>query len=478
MNLEWLRVTVVALDHFFLAYFLLVNGFYTTLLLMSRPELWEVVFFTSDADNKRLYHTRVLPGVTMVVPAFNEEATIRNAVEAMLNLKYPTLEVIVINDGSQDNTLQVLKDAFDLFEMPPVVRRQLPFAEVRGLYQSATHPFLTVLDKENGGKADALNAGLCLARTPLVCCLDGDTLIEPDALLKMVRPYMTKSHVIAVGGTIRIANGSVVKEGRVVKPGLVARPLVAIQVVEYLRAFMFGRLGLNRLGGNMVISGAFGLFDRKVMVAAGGYAHGTVGEDMEVVVRLHRYAREQKMPYRVDFVPDPVAWTEAPATLRQLGRQRDRWHRGLFQTVLKHKVMFFNPRYGMAGLVGFPYIVLIELMAPLVEMFGYVGFTVGLWMGWIHWLVAVLFLMAAWGLGAGLSMFAIFLEEASFQRYPRLRQVFWLMFMSLVEQFGFRQMTVYWRIRGLVNHLRGYKGWGKMIRQGFEPATTPKPPAG
>jgi cellulose synthase/poly-beta-1,6-N-acetylglucosamine synthase-like glycosyltransferase len=279
------------------------------------------------------------------------------------------------------------------------------------------------------------------------------------------------SQVLAAGGTIRIVNNSEVRNGRVVRPQVSRRPLVGLQMVEYLRAFLFGRLGWNRLGGNLIISGAFGLFRREAMIAAGGYAHDTVGEDMELVLRLRMQGYDQKGPHRVDFIPDPVAWTEAPESLRVLGRQRDRWHRGLADAMWRHRHLLWNPRYGAMGLVVYPYFFWAELLAPLVESLGLVGLVAGLTIGALNVPFAVLFFLVAYGLGMVPTVFTLVLEELSFHRYEGLRDRLLLLGWALLENFGYRQLTVFWRLRGLVKFLRGRTEWGAMERRGFHQAS-------
>jgi cellulose synthase/poly-beta-1,6-N-acetylglucosamine synthase-like glycosyltransferase len=327
-----------------------------------------------------------------------------------------------------------------------------------------------VVDKENGGKADALNAALNLSTGELVCAMDADTLIEPDALQRMVRPFLYSDDVVAAGGTIRIVNASDVRGGRVVRTRTPRDPIPGIQVVEYLRAFLFGRLGWNRLGGTLIISGAFGLFRRDAVVAAGGYVHDTVGEDMELVLRLRRRGYEGHGSSRVAFIPDPVAWTEAPETLRVLGRQRDRWQRGLADVLWRHRRVLLNPRYGAMGLVAYPYFVFVELFAPVVEAIGIAGLLLGLSLGAVDTSFAIMFFLAAYGLGAVLTVLTLALEEASFHRYDRFVDRVLLIGWALVENLGYRQLTVVWRLQGLYRYLRGRTDWGKMERKGFAPA--------
>jgi cellulose synthase/poly-beta-1,6-N-acetylglucosamine synthase-like glycosyltransferase len=427
-----------------------------------------------------LLSSKVTPTISILAPAYNEEATIEASLRALLALQYPRLEVIVISDGSKDQTVKVLIDRFDLVPVERIYQQRIKTKPVRALYRSVTYPGLVVVDKENGGKADALNVGLSFARNELVCAMDADTLIEGDGLQRMIRPFLHSLDVVATGGTIRVVNGSEVRFGRVLKTRVPDQLLAGFQVVEYLRAFLFGRLGWNRLGGNLIISGAFGLFRRESVLAAGGYLHDTVGEDMELVLRLRRLSHERGGPGRIAFVPDPVAWTEVPESPKVLGRQRDRWHRGLADAMWRHRRMFLNPRYGVTGLFVFPCYVVIELLAPIVEAAGLIAIATSIFLHTINVQFALLFYLTAYGLGTALTAFTLVLEDLSFHRYETFRDRRLLFWWALLENVGYRQLTVYWRLRGLWKFLRGRKEWGAMQRKGFEqplsaaPANQPK----
>jgi cellulose synthase/poly-beta-1,6-N-acetylglucosamine synthase-like glycosyltransferase len=422
-----------------------------------------------------LLSSTLSPTISILAPAFNEESTIEASLRALLALQYPGLEVIVISDGSKDRTVEVLIESFALVPVKTIYEMRIKTKQVRTLYRSSTYPALVVVDKENGGKADALNVGLSFAKGELVCAMDADTLIEADGLQRMVRPFLYATDVVATGGTIRVVNGSEVKFGRVVKTHVPTNALAGIQVVEYLRAFLFGRLGWNRLGGNIIISGAFGLFRRESVVSAGGYLHDTVGEDMELVLRLKRLSYERGGPGKIAFVPDPVAWTEVPESLKVLGRQRDRWHRGLADVLWRHRRMLLNPRYGATGLVVFPYYTFVELLAPVIEAVGLISLVVGLIFHIVDWNFAALFYLTAYGLGTALTAFTLILEDLSFHRYETFRDRALLFWWALMENLGYRQITVYWRLRGLWKFLRGKKDWGVMERKGFTPLAARSP---
>ncbi|HUQ99331.1 MAG TPA: glycosyltransferase [Gemmatimonadaceae bacterium] len=456
-----------------LAYFLGINVWYLVLLLSAYVEMRRHLNLIADESRHLLLSSTLSPTISILAPAFNEEATIAASLRALLSLKYPRLETIVINDGSKDDTMKVLIDKFDLVAVKTIYEQRIRTKPVRTLYRSSTQAGLVVVDKENGGKADALNVGLSFAQGELVCAMDADTIIEGDGLQRMVRPFLHSTDVVATGGTIRVVNGSLVKFGQVLETRVPGNPLAGLQVVEYLRAFLFGRLGWNRLGGNIIISGAFGLFRRESVMAAGGYLHDTVGEDMELVLRLKRLSYERGGPGKIDFVPDPVAWTEVPETLRVLGRQRDRWHRGLADVLWRHRAMFFNPRYGVTGMFVFPYYVFVELLAPVIEVVGLVSLAIGLIFGAVDWGFAGLFYLTAYGLGTAFTSFTLILEDMSFHRYETFRDRALLFWWTLMENFGYRQLNVYWRLRGLWKFLRGRKDWGAMERKGFSPLVAP-----
>lgn len=464
---EIASLVLVRAEWAILAYFLLVNGWYALLLASAGVEMREHVLLSRGRARWRLMGSRVVPSISMLAPAYDEGATVAESVRALLALYYPNLEVVVVNDGSRDDTMRVLVETFDLSPIHPIYQKRIPSREVVGLYRSRLHPNLVVIDKVNGGKADALNAGLNFATGELVCAIDADTLIEPDALQRMVRPFLERDDVVAAGGTIRIANGSLVESGRVARTRAPRGLLPGVQVVEYLRAFLFGRLGWNRLGGNLIISGAFGLFRRASMIAAGGYEHATVGEDMELALRLRRMGYEEKGPHAIAFVPDPVAWTEAPETARVLGRQRDRWHRGLADVLWRHRRVMLNPRYGAMGMVVFPYFVVVELLAPVIEMLGLMGLVAGLALGAMDLPFAALFFLVAYGLGTVLTVMTLAMEEVTFHRYDRFADRALLVAWALVENLGFRQLTVVWRLKGIWSFLRGSRAWGSMERRGF-----------
>jgi cellulose synthase/poly-beta-1,6-N-acetylglucosamine synthase-like glycosyltransferase len=465
---EWGLEAAVAYNHLVLLYFLAINTHYLLLMLVGFRETRRALRESHWRDLRRLMRSPLTPPISLLVPAHNEEVNIAESVRSLLMLNYPEFEVIVVNDGSTDGTLRVLVERFGLRAVPRSFEYAVPCRPIRAVYESAEVPNLVVVDKENGGKADALNAGLNLALYPLFCAIDADSVLEADALLRVVRPFVEDPGVtVATGGVIRIANGCEVRAGRVVAVHPPRRFLPLVQTVEYLRSFLFGRMGWSALNGLLIISGAFGLFDKRAAILAGGYAPDTVGEDMELVVRMHRRLAERGIPYRVRFVPDPVCWTEVPERLRVLRRQRTRWHRGLIDTLWRHRAMLGRRRYGAAGLVAMPAFLLFEMLGPVVELSGYLVVPASALLGILDAGFLLIFLTLAVLYGILLSVSAVLLEDMAYRRYPRLRDLVLLVLVGVAENLGYRQLTAWWRTRAFWEYWRGDLGWGRMERQGI-----------
>ena len=424
----------------------------------------------SSIELWRRYGDLALP-VSVIAPAYNEELSIVESVKALLALEYPEHEVIVVNDGSGDDTLGALIRGF---EMEPYERAQIARLQktaIKGTYRSRRYPNLMVVDKENGRKADAANAGIGFARTPLVCIIDADSIIEPDGLLRAAEPFMhDDGRLMAVGGTIRVANGCEIEGGSLRQIG-VARELVPrFQVVEYLRAFLAHRVANAHTNTLMLISGAFGMFRRDALIEIGGYRHDTVGEDLELVVRIHRHMREQKRDYAISFVPDIVCWTEAPANLAGLKGQRSRWQQGALETLQRHRRMIFNPRYGRIGMVAMPQIILEDVIGPPAEVIGYLVIPAAILVGILDPMMALAFFGVSVLLGMGLSLGSLALEEAQLRRTPSASDLARIGEAALLESFGFRQMNLLYRLRGIRSFFKGSTKWEAVPRAGFTSA--------
>jgi cellulose synthase/poly-beta-1,6-N-acetylglucosamine synthase-like glycosyltransferase len=461
-----------AADWTVLAYFIALNSSYLGLILLASAEFAQHLRRQSFAGSDDMFRSPLTLPVSVIVPAHNEGPGIVAAVQAMTALRYPRYEIIVVDDGSTDDTFERLRARFDLREVPRVVPADIPYASHVLSVHVAHGDFgaLTVVRKTNGGKSDALNVGINLARHPLICMVDADSVLDPDALLSVAKPFGDDPlRVAACGGVVRIANGCRIVGGRVVDVRMPRTWLVRIQVVEYLRAFLMSRTGWSRIGGLVVISGAFGVFRRDLVVRIGGMATDTIGEDAELVVRLHHYLRDRGEDYRVIFVAEPVSWSEAPSSLRVLGHQRRRWHRGIAEILSKHRHMIGNPRYGRIGLLALPYYVLFELLAPFIELAALVLLPLGLWAGAVDLAFAWRFALVAYGYGLLVSLVALLIEEVSFHRYPRWTDMLRGVAAAILENFGYRQILAVWQVAGAVAAWHGKQAvWGTMTRTGFD----------
>lgn len=343
------------------------------------------------------------PVFSLLAPAYNEGMTIVENVRSLLSLYYHNLEIIIINDGSKDDSIQKLIDAYDLEPVSYYIQGKIETNKVKGVYKSRNLAFkkLIVVDKENGGKADALNVGINFSSGQYLVCIDVDCILEQDAILKLAKPFLeeTDKKIIACGGVIRLANNCTIEDGKVVNVRMPKTLLGRTQALEYIRAFVLGRMAWSRASGLILISGAFGVFDRKTVVACGGYDRNTVGEDMELVVRMRRYMEERNEPYEVLTIPDPLCWTEVPETKEILKKQRNRWMRGTMETLWKHRDMMLNPKYKKLGMISLPYWGIFEFLGPFVEFAGYSLLVVLFFLGYVNWpFILVLFFL---GLSTG-----------------------------------------------------------------------------
>ena len=467
---------ITRFNWFVLFYFLVLNTTYLFLFIVSLREVLVFVHRTFFSDYRQIMQSDLTWPISVLVPAFNEEKTIVETVKSLQMVNYGEFEIIVVNDGSTDGTLKRLIDHFELRRVDKVYRRAISTAEVRGIYGSLESPILIVIDKVKAGKADALNAGINLSKYPLFCSVDADSIIEDNALLRVVKPFMEMpEETIAVGGIVRIANGCRVKDGRVSDVLLPRRPIVIFQVVEYLRAFLTGRVGWSAMQSLLSISGAFGLYKRQEVIEVGGYDHDTDTEDLELVVRLHEHMRRKRRKYRIVFVPDPVCWTEVPSSWKVLRRQRHRWHRGLLQSIWRHKRMFLNPRYGVLGMIAIPYFVIFEMFGPFIEVLGYTVAILSWALGILNWTFFLLFLVVAVLYGIFLSLAAILLEEISFRRYPAWEDLIKLLVFGVLENLWYRQLLAVFKVKAFWDFVTRTRKWGEMDRSGFRTASTQSP---
>lgn len=455
-----------------LAYAVTIMSSYLILAYLSTKELRSYQKKNSFVNYEVLLSSEFAPALSLIAPAYNEGMTIEENVRSLLSLNYNNYQVIIVNDGSKDNSMEILIKNYDLEPIAFDINTKVETKKIKAVYASKNASFkkLVVVDKENGGKADALNVGLNIAKNPYVVCIDVDCILDKDALLKLAKPFL-ESHgkrVIATGGVVRIANQCVIKDGRLVEINIPEKMLPRIQVLEYLRAFLLGRMAWERLDGLLLISGAFGAFDKEIALLAGGYDTKTVGEDMELVVRMRRYMLENKLPYTVSYIPDPLCWTEAPEDFAIFKKQRSRWMRGTIETLKLHKKMFLNPRYKLLGMLSVPYWTFFEFLAPLIEFTGLIITLVFIIFGLLNWHFFVLLVLFVYFFAVMFSVMALYSEEKTYHKYPKTKDFLRLLTSALAEPFYFHPMTVYAALIGYRDKIRGTKGWGDMTRKGFQ----------
>ena len=467
MNWSIIGRIIYSFNNFILYYVLLINSIYFIQLILSAFSLSDYIKKIVYSDYKKYGSSENMLPISVLVPAYNEEKTIIDNIKSLLSLNYSNFEIIVINDGSKDETLQKVIKAFDLTLLKQPIRYRVKTQNIRGIYKNIDIPNLVLVDKENGGKADALNAGINVSKYPIFAAIDADSIIESDSLIRVTMPFIEKRSTIAVGGIVRIANGSSIKDGIIKKIELPKNRIAMFQIIEYLRAFLTGRMGWDAMGSLLIISGAFGAFSKEEVIEVGGYSVGTIGEDMELVMKLHEYMLANKREYKVKFIPDPVCWTQAPEKIKDLRSQRVRWQIGLMDSLFRHKKILFNPKYGSIGFIAAPYFWIFEMIGPLVEVIGYFLIPLSFVFGFLDLRFFILFLTASILYGIILSIGAILLEEYTFNKYPSLRQLLRLSFFGVLENFGYRQLTVLFRLEGIIKFRKKRNSWGKIKRKAF-----------
>ena len=414
-----------------------------------------------------------IPSITLIAPAYNEGMTILTNVKSLLSLQYPYFELLVVNDGSTDDSMEKLIKEYQLYEIDSsFITQPIPTATVKRVFKSKKSAYknLTVLDKDNGGRADALNAGINFAKTELVLCTDADCIIEQDALIKMVRPFLgeSSSEIIACGASIGIINNSIVDQGVLKKLRLPNRLIPTIQVVEYIRAFLLGRMAWSRINGLLLVSGAFGLYPRLRLIEVGGLDNTSIGEDLELCIKLRKHMEDLNLPYEVVYIPETLCWTECPDDFSIFIKQRDRWARGLWETLFKYKKLFLNPKYKKMGMIYIPYWFFFEFGAPIVEFIGLlfiIGFGI---FGLINWPTTILLFLFVYLLGCIFSSVAIFMYVKNFEHYSKPREVVTLLIASYLEPFYFHPVLLFAQIKGYYKKIFKIKsGWGTMTRKGF-----------
>ena len=466
--MDFINILMLFFGSLIAFYMLSIIGSYIVMLLVASSEEGRQTKLDKKTQDADYINAAYAKPISIIVPAYNEEEGILESVYSLLNIRYPQVEYIIVNDGSTDSTLSKVIKEFEMVPVDRIIRKQLDTKEVKQIYRSLKHPNLVLVDKLNGGKADALNTGINVAKYPYFCSIDGDSILEKNALLRVMKPIINSNEeVIAAGGTIRIVNDLTVESGTIAGKGLAKNPLVIMQTIEYIRAFLIGRIALSKFNLVLIISGAFSVFNRKWVIDAGGYSADIIGEDMELVVKLHKLIKERKSNHKIAYVADPVCYTEAPQKLSILRNQRRRWHQGLLESLTRHKSMSFNPKYKAIGMIAMPYFWLVEALGPIVEMGGYLFVIVSMFLGNIYYTYAIVLFLLFVIYSAVYSVAAILLDAWSTNVYPSFKDIGKIMGCALTEIFWYKPLTLLWRLEGLYRFLRGNKEWGKMERAGF-----------
>lgn len=429
---------------FILFYFLSINAIYILLLFLGGKEILKR-HQEIEEDPPISLHLEKLPFLSFVIAMYNEEEHIVSTIESLLNLSYKNKEILVVNDGSEDQSMQILKDRFALEQIPNSYPERLKTAPIRAFYQSKTNPSLFVIDKDHLGKHDALNAGINACSQSFFIGFDADTMIDDTSFNAFLRPLFNSHNMAALGAGVRVKNGCSHHFNQISTEKFPVKILPAIQSCEYLCSFL-SRQGWNHLGGNFVIAGACAIFSKEIAIQVGGFLPSH-GEDMEIVVRMQKWIYDQKRKETIRYIPDPIAWSHTPETLKELGKQRTRWHLGLLQTLWKHRSLCFNPRYGLFGMLAFPFALWGEAIEPLIEFFAIVIVLISWYYKILNLSFFALLVLVSLGFSFLYSVTSLFIEEISFKRYPSFRSLVLLTFVSFLQNLGYRQLTIFWRLR-------------------------------
>ena len=460
--MTYVRYFISFFNYFCMAFTILLSIIYILQLIISFIKVRKNNKLKQSNDYGRYVSSENLLPISLLIPAYNEEENIVSNIKSLMKMDYPQFEIIVVNDGSTDKTHERIIESFGLYKIESAIKTSIPTKEVLGIYYNIEYPNLIYVEKENGGKSDALNAGINVSSYPLFVCLDADSRIEPDALLKLSIEFLKNTDTIVAGGLVRIANGFKIRDGRVSGFSMPEKMIERFQIVEYFRSFLSGRVSWGATNSMLIVSGAFGVFKKQAVIEVGGYKTNTIGEDMEIVVRLHRYMRAHKRKYKIIFCEDSVCWTQGPMSVADIRSQRRRWQIGLLDTLLSHKALFLNPRYGTVGLMAIPYHWIFELFGAVIEALGYFIIPFSLIMGELNIFFFVVYFLLAVLLGVILSLGSLILEQYTRKSVMSAKQCLSLSLYALLENFGYRQMITLFRLEGICKYRKLRKTWGKI----------------
>ena len=464
----YIRTVISFFNYFCMAFTVLLSVIYLVQMIMSFVKVRKDSKALMSNDYERyMYSDNLLP-ISLLIPAYNEEENVVQNIKSLMKMDYPNFEIIVVNDGSTDKTHEKIVEAFGLYQIESSQKVSIPTKEVRGVYYNVDYPNLLYIDKENGGKSDALNAGINASSYPLFACLDADSRLEKDALLKLSIEFNKDKNTIVAGGIVRIANGSVIRDGEFKGFSMPKKIIERFQIVEYYRSFLSGRVSWGLSNSMLIVSGAFGVFQKQAVIEVGGYKTNTIGEDMEIVVRLHSYMRKNKRKYKIIFCEDAVCWTQGPMSLKDIRGQRRRWQIGLLDTLISHKNLLFNPRYGMVGMVAVPYNWMFELLGAVIEVLGYFIIPFSLIMGELNVFFFVIYFLLATLLGIMLSIGSLILEQYTKKSAMTAKQYILISVYAILENFGYRQLITLFRVEGIFKYRKLRQTWGKIERKEFD----------
>lgn len=466
--ITYVRYFISFFNYFCMAFTVLLSLIYIVQLIISFIRVRKDDKVRQSNDYGRYVSSENLLPISLLIPAYNEEENIVSNIKSLLKIDYPQFEIIVVNDGSNDRTHEFIVESFGLYKIESAVKTSIPTKEIRGVYYNIEYPNLIYIDKENGGKSDALNAGINISSYPLFACLDADSRIEPDALLKLSIEFLKNTDTIVAGGLVRIANGFKIRDGRINGFTMPPKMIERFQIVEYYRSFLSGRVSWGATNSMLIVSGAFGVFKKQAVIKVGGYKTNTIGEDMEIVVRLHKYMRAHKQKYKIIFCEDSVCWTQGPMSISDIRSQRRRWQIGLLDTLISHRSLFLNPRYGMIGLMAIPYNWIFELLGAPIEVLGYFLIPLSLVMGELNMFFFIIYFLLAVLLGVILSIGSLILEQYTRKTTMSAKQCLSLSLYAVLENFGYRQAITLFRVEGILKYRKLRKTWGKIKRKEVE----------
>jgi cellulose synthase/poly-beta-1,6-N-acetylglucosamine synthase-like glycosyltransferase len=453
-NLQWVCII----------FFIGINLGYLVLIILSFLKLPDYVNQQILRELPKQQNDYAIP-ITMLIACYNEEGAIVTTVRSLLQVNYPEFEVLVVNDGSKDDSLKVMIEHFEMVEVPRSFPQTLPHAEIKAIYQSKKVPNLRMIDKVNGGaKADAMNAGIDASLYPLFCPFDGDTLVDKDCLTYLAQPFQEDPTTVAAGGVCRIVNGCRVTDGMLVEINAPRKLLALFQTLEYMRAYHYVRVGWESVNALPIISGAIGLFRKTALQDVGGYCRDTHADDFEIILKMHLHYTAANKPYRIAHSPKALCWTEVPESYEILKRQRVRWQKGFNECMWMNKKLTFLPKSGVMGWIGMPYQFIFEGFSPMFELLGYLITIICFFAGALSYEGAIAFLLMSLGSGFLVTFMTILIEELFFRAYPKKRDILILCLGAFIENFGYRQMNLLWRIEGFINWLRNKEGKREMPR--------------